>query len=133
MRDFATKPFTLLLALLCLSVTHFAIAQEPPAEAPPANVAGKWTTYSRAADGQTATKYIELTQNVNTLSVHFKGPERPAGSKARTMSSTSCFGPGPAGCSSSAAEWKATRSSGRSTTGAEPANGTRFGGIRSSE
>ncbi|HUI50967.1 MAG TPA: hypothetical protein VLT90_03805 [Terriglobales bacterium] len=79
MRDFATKSLVLLFAVLCLSATHMAIAQEPPMEAPPADVAGKWTVYARAANGETSTKYLEIKQDGNTLSGHFKGPNQSGG------------------------------------------------------
>jgi hypothetical protein len=56
-----------------------AQAQQPPPEHPPANVAGKWTIYSKSADGNTATKYIDLQQKGNMLSGHFKGPFQSGG------------------------------------------------------
>ena len=42
-------------------------------------MAGKWTIYSKSDDGKTATQYIDLEQNGNTLSGHFKGPYQSGG------------------------------------------------------
>jgi hypothetical protein len=69
----------LAFAFLCLGVGAVASAQQPPAEKPPANVAGKWTVYSKSADGSTATKYIELKQDGTTITGHFKGPNQSGG------------------------------------------------------
>jgi len=79
MKNFGATSVFLVLAFLFLSASHLALGQEPPAERPPANVAGKWTIYSKAADGKTATKYIELKQNGNTIKGHFKGPDQSGG------------------------------------------------------
>lgn len=79
MKNFGAKSVFLFFAFLSLCAGHVALAQEPPAERPPANVAGKWTIYSKAADGETATKYIELKQNGNSITGHFKGPNQSGG------------------------------------------------------
>lgn len=79
MRHFVATSLFLFLAFFSLNPTRIASAQEPPAERPPANVAGKWTIYSKAANGETATKYIELKQDGNTLTGHFKGPDQSGG------------------------------------------------------
>jgi len=76
MRNPSAKLFAVLAAFLLLGVVLVAHGQEPPAEKPPANVAGKWTIYSKAANGETATKYIELKQDGNTITGHFKGPNQ---------------------------------------------------------
>lgn len=80
MRSRALRFVLPLLALLFSCVANAAVvAQEPPPEQPPANVAGKWTVYSKAANGETATKYIELKQNGNNITGHFKGPDQSGG------------------------------------------------------
>jgi hypothetical protein len=77
-QNLRAKALFLLLAFLSLS-PPLAVAQQPPPEPPPANVEGKWTIYSKAADGETATKYIELKQDGNTITGHFKGPNQSGG------------------------------------------------------
>ena len=79
MRKYRTRWLIHLVAILALTVGCVAVAQEPPAEKPPANVAGKWTIYAKAADGETSTKYIELKQDGNTITGHFKGPNQSGG------------------------------------------------------
>lgn len=76
MRNYSRKLWLLFAAFLALGVGRVALAQQPPVEKPPANVVGKWTIYSKAANGQTATKYIELKQDGNTITGHFKGPDQ---------------------------------------------------------
>lgn len=78
-RNYSAKPFFVLFAFLLLGLVLMAHGQEPPPEKPPANVAGKWTIYSKAADGKTATKYIQLKQNGNTITGHFKGLDQSGG------------------------------------------------------
>jgi hypothetical protein len=65
-----------LLIMLC-HVTSWS--QEAPAEAPPANVAGKWTLYCNDPNGSTSTKYLELQQEGTTIKGHFKGPNQSGG------------------------------------------------------
>ena len=79
MGKYRTRWLIHLVAILALTVGWVAVAQEPPAEKPPANVAGKWTIYAKAADGETSTKYIELKQDGNTITGHFKGPNQSGG------------------------------------------------------
>ena len=79
MRRFPAKRCVLFLVFALAVVCHAAVAQEPPSEAPPANVEGKWTIYAKAGNGETSTKYIELKQNGNTLTGHFKGPNQSGG------------------------------------------------------
>ncbi|MFZ3216595.1 MAG: hypothetical protein WA192_11095 [Candidatus Acidiferrales bacterium] len=72
------------MILLCFAVLLFAVstrtvAQEPPAPAPPAFVAGNWTIYSKGANGRTATQFIQLKQNGTVLTGHFKGPYQSGG------------------------------------------------------
>jgi hypothetical protein len=70
-----TKLIILCFALLLLAVTNVAVAQEQP----PDNVACNWTIYSKGANGETATQYIELKQDGNILKGHFKGPHQSGG------------------------------------------------------
>jgi len=78
-----TRTFRYLpLCLALLAVLGAAArAQTPPpsSQQPPADVAGKWTIYAKAADGETSTKYIQLKQNGTALSGHFKGPNQSGG------------------------------------------------------
>jgi hypothetical protein len=72
-------PFTL-LALLLLALGHIAFAQQLPQEVhPAANVAGTWTIYTRGDDGKTGTHTVQIVQNGNTLTGHFKGPYQSGG------------------------------------------------------
>jgi hypothetical protein len=66
----------LLISFLALCVSA---AQEPPAEEPPANVAGNWAVYTKSEDGNTSTKSVELKQNGTQLTGHFKGPNQSGG------------------------------------------------------
>lgn len=75
MKNRGTKLILLCLPLLLLAVANVAVAQEQP----PDNVAGNWTIYSKGANGETATQYIELKQEGNVLTGHFKGPHQSGG------------------------------------------------------
>jgi len=67
------------LGVLALGVSAI-LAQEPPSDQPPANVAGNWTIYSKNDDdGVTSTKYVKLTQDGGKLTGHFKGPNQSGG------------------------------------------------------
>jgi len=79
MGKYRTRWLIRLVAILALTAGWAVLAQEPPAEKPPANVAGKWTIYAKAADGETSTKYVELKQDGNTITGHFKGPNQSGG------------------------------------------------------
>ena len=70
-------PFLLGISLLTLAVV--SLAQEPPADQVPANVAGNWTIYSHDDNGKTATKSVELKQDGTKLTGHFKGPNQSGG------------------------------------------------------
>lgn len=68
------------LIVVTTVLTSAAIsAQQPPPDAAPASVAGKWTVYSKGDDGRTGTKFIELKQDGEKLSGHFKGPNQSGG------------------------------------------------------
>jgi hypothetical protein len=42
-------------------------------------VAGRWIIYARNADGSSDTKTVEIKQDGNELSGHFKGPNQSGG------------------------------------------------------
>jgi hypothetical protein len=69
------------VCVLLLTVCHWALlsSQEPPSEAPPANVAGKWILYCNDPNGTTSSKYLDLEQDGNTIKGHFKGPNQSGG------------------------------------------------------
>ena len=72
-------PFTL-LALLLLALGHLSFAQQLPQEdRSAANVAGTWMVYTRGDDGKTGTHTVQIVQNGNTLTGHFKGPYQSGG------------------------------------------------------
>ena len=79
MKNYRTKLLLLCVALLSLVAWGTTLAQEPPAPRPPDNVAGNWTIYTKGDDGGTSTKYVELKQEGNDLSGHFKGPDQSGG------------------------------------------------------
>ncbi len=65
----------LLLTILCQA----AWSQQPPSEAPPANVAGEWILYCNDPNGSTSSKYLNLEQDGNNIKGHFKGPNQSGG------------------------------------------------------
>jgi hypothetical protein len=65
----------LLLTMFCLA----ARSQEPPSEATPANVTGKWILYCNDPTGTTSTKYLDLEQDGNNIKGHFKGTYQSGG------------------------------------------------------
>ena|SRR5215469_4278973 len=65
--------------LLLLTLGRAVRAQQPPSEAPPANVAGKWVLYCNDPNGSTSTKYLDLEQDGNNIKGHFKGPNQSGG------------------------------------------------------
>jgi hypothetical protein len=79
MKNLAAKLFLVVFVFLSLNAARLAVAQEPPAERPPANVEGKWTIYAKDPNGRTSTKYVEIKQEGNKLSGHFKGPNQSGG------------------------------------------------------
>ena len=70
--------FVALIALL-FTLAGRAAAQEPLPSAAPVNVEGKWTISAKNPDGTVDTKYVELKQNGNTITGHFKGPNQSGG------------------------------------------------------
>jgi hypothetical protein len=80
MRNYHSKSLLLSVVFFFLAVSHLSLAQQPPPDQPPDNVEGKWTIYSKNVDnGKTSTKYIEIKQNGNELTGHFKGPNQSGG------------------------------------------------------
>src|SRR5271169_4062880 len=80
MKNHSSKLLTLSFLLLFVILSSVSLAQEPPAEQPPDDVAGKWTIYSKNVNnGGSATKYVEIKQNGNQLTGHFKGPNQSGG------------------------------------------------------
>ena len=61
------------------NVRSIAFAQSAPPEPPLANVEGNWSIYSKDFDGHTATKSVQLKQDGNKLTGHFKGPNQSGG------------------------------------------------------
>ena len=68
-----------LFTFLMLVLGSSGVAQQPPGEKPPANVAGKWTFYTKGDDGKTGTHYLQIIQNGEDLTGHFKGPYQSGG------------------------------------------------------
>jgi hypothetical protein len=79
MRNYGSKRLATALAFLLMMMAAASLAQEPPAEQPPDNVAGNWTIYANDPNGGTSTKYIQLKQDGNQLTGHFKGPHQSGG------------------------------------------------------
>ncbi len=79
MKNCHTKLFLVCITFLSFIACGIALAQEPSSERPPANVVGHWTIYSKGPTGETDTKFIELKQEGNTITGHFKGPHQSGG------------------------------------------------------
>ena len=67
------------LILLLFSLAPRTTAQEPLPSAAPVNVEGKWTISAKNPEGTVDTKYVELKQNGNQITGHFKGPNQSGG------------------------------------------------------
>src|ERR1700740_1560436 len=65
--------------LLMMFYQIAAWAQQPPSQALPANVTGKWTLYCNDPNGSTSSKFLELQQEGTTIKGHFKGPNQSGG------------------------------------------------------
>src|SRR5271170_1033749 len=79
MKKYNKTMLFVLFTLLTLVPGSGGVAQQPPSDRPPANVAGSWTFYTKGDDGKTGTHYITLVQNGNALTGHFKGPNQSGG------------------------------------------------------
>jgi hypothetical protein len=73
------KLLVLVFALLLVGTGAIATAQAAPPEPPLVNVQGNWAIYSKDWDGRTATKSVQIKQNGNQLTGHFKGPNQSGG------------------------------------------------------
>ena len=78
MKRYCYGIFLLCVVLIAL-MGSTALAQQPPAQQQPANVAGKWTLYCKDPNGSTSAKYLELQQKGSVISGHFKGPNQSGG------------------------------------------------------
>lgn len=78
MKRFCYGIFLLCFVLIALMGSS-ALAQQPPAQQQPANVAGNWTLYCKDPNGSTSAKYLELQQKGSVISGHFKGPNQSGG------------------------------------------------------
>jgi hypothetical protein len=80
MENFSAKLLSPLLVVIFVVLISVTLAQEPPAEQPPDNVAGNWKIYAKNVNnGGSSTKYAEIKQNGNQLTGHFKGPHQSGG------------------------------------------------------
>jgi hypothetical protein len=67
----------LLLGLCLLCLVTLAVAQEPlPNSQQPVNVVGHWVIEAKNWNGSFDTKTVDLKQNGNAVSGHFKGPNQ---------------------------------------------------------
>ena len=68
-------------AYVPLFLVVFAAAQPPlPSEQrPPVNVAGHWVIEAKNWNGDLDTKTVDLKQNGNSITGHFKGPNQSGG------------------------------------------------------
>lgn len=75
MRNICSRSLALLLTFLLPAVSTISRAQQPPD-----NVQGNWTIYSKNIENnETVRKSVQITQNGNRLSGHFKGPNQSGG------------------------------------------------------
>lgn len=79
MKKYSYRSFVLCLILLLAAVGGVGWAQQPPPQQQPVDASGKWTIYSKGPTGKTSTKTVEIKQNGNVLSGHFKGPNQSGG------------------------------------------------------
>lgn len=79
MKVFRWKLILAGVLFLSLLAGCVAVAQEAPSEEAPVDVSGKWTLYCNDPDGTTSTKYLDIKQDGETLSGHFKGPDTSGG------------------------------------------------------
>ena len=78
MKSYCFKTFLLCFVLIA-PIGRTVLAQQPPPQQLPANVAGKWTLYCKDPNGSTSAKYLELQQKGSVISGHFKGPNQSGG------------------------------------------------------
>jgi hypothetical protein len=78
-KKFKTKLVLIFFVLLLSAGLEMAAAQAAPPDPPLVNVEGNWAIYSKDWDGRTATKSVQIKQNGNQLTGHFKGPNQSGG------------------------------------------------------
>ncbi len=66
-------------ALLVCVIAAAATAQSDPSTQPPADVSGRWLIYAKNPNGSTDEKTVEIKQNGNEITGHFKGPHQSGG------------------------------------------------------
>jgi|SRR5208283_1373435 len=69
----------LLGSLAFVTVTAFAVAQEPLPNQQPVNVTGHWIISAKNWNGELDTKTVDLQQNGSEITGHFKGPNQSGG------------------------------------------------------
>jgi len=69
----------LIFLLVPLFVPTLAVAQDPLPNSEPVNVAGHWIISARNWNGELNTKTVDLKQNGNEITGHFKGPDQSGG------------------------------------------------------
>jgi hypothetical protein len=79
MKRYGLSVFVLCFALAIFAGNFARAQQPPPAEKSPASVAGKWTLYCNDPNGSTSSKFLDLRQNGNVITGHFKGPNQSGG------------------------------------------------------
>jgi hypothetical protein len=79
MKQHKMKLVLICFALVLCGSRGIAAAQAAPPEPPLVNVEGNWSIYSKDWDGRTATKSVQIKQNGNQLTGHFKGPNQSGG------------------------------------------------------
>lgn len=76
------KKYSYRYICFCLLMVFYQIAtwaQQPPPQAMPANVTGKWTLYCNDPNGTTSSKFLEIEQDGTNIKGHFKGPYQSGG------------------------------------------------------
>jgi hypothetical protein len=71
--------FLLGVALLVLSLGALAQTPLPSDKQPPVNIAGHWVIEAKNWNGSFDTKTVDLEQNGNAITGHFKGPNQSGG------------------------------------------------------
>jgi hypothetical protein len=79
MKRYGLSVFVLCFALAIFAGNFARGQQPPPADKPPASVAGKWTLYCNDPNGSTSSKFLDLRQNGSVITGHFKGPNQSGG------------------------------------------------------
>ena len=76
MTKYLAKSLSLLIALFLITATGVSSAQQS-SEQPADNVSGSWTIYANNIEkAGSSLKYVQITQNGNIITGHFKGPHQ---------------------------------------------------------